>query len=298
MGLKISKTNNALKLMRFIESSMVRHPKNPAINRMMDMEAKTAASRHAVTPLEKLGVDAIFEKKKLGTKGALTPIKDLAGKTGYLGTQHDRTGDIEYSVGHSLKQNKRMNETAKKDLPKWASRTAEDQINAVIEEGMHRAFVQKVYPARGAIAGAEIDHLIIDTIDKQKTDVTNPSQSSKMAIKNIPFEARKVIRDRAMHRVDKSGPTNTYGTPVDIPTLLKQERTDRLHKSITKGYQDTASKILREHGLEDPRDFKDKSKELTKSIGGLNKLQNIRETIMRNSFKNPKVTPRETRWGT
>ena len=65
MGLRISKTNNALKLMRFIESSMVRHPKNPAINRMMDMEAKTAASRHAVTPLEKLGVDAIFEKKRL-----------------------------------------------------------------------------------------------------------------------------------------------------------------------------------------------------------------------------------------
>ena len=71
-----------------------------------------------------------------------------------------------------------------------------------------------------------------------------------------------------------------------------------MYKSVTKTYQDKASKRLQKFGLEDPSTFQDKSPELAKMAKRENALTKMRRVLQRQRNMLPMVTPRHAKFGT
>ena len=288
-------------------------------------EWKTDLAPYSRSPLERLGVNMMANKKNRlleGTKrhyptleesrsGPVTtiPTKDMFGTMGrVLGDFVPVERRVRYSVAHTpdilfSKKGEALPGTVNREtgkisrlkdqpnLPKWMERLAGKQMDSVVHEGGHLAMDDiRGGPIAPNLADSEIEHRVIQTMALDKTGVLERGDKPDRGfMRAVPGETTDLIKrfniDKRNERI--SGDKKYWGAVTDED------------KAITSQFQAPASKKLKGRGEEDPSTFVDHSKELTKSIGRINKLQNIRETIMRDSLaRKPIVTARKINWAT
>jgi hypothetical protein len=259
----------------------------------MTSELKTDLSRHAVTPLEKLGINLMYDKKQTGARGRVTPVKNLAGKEFIYGDYSPVTKDIRYSVGHSKE---------------WAGgyeKLAATQADTLVHEGVHKAMEHLV----GRPTLASDDHKIISTINVQKAGtkksdhiLNTPLQGNPQYKRNVSPAVSEYISGRGTRRFNKYARTGESIIGRQSEKSLNQDPRASgkwgVYKSVTKTYQDKASKRLQKLGLEDPSTFQDKTPELAKMAKRENALTEMRRVLQRQRNMLPMVTPRHAKFGT
>ena len=277
----------------------------------MTSELKTDLSRHAVTPLEKLGVNLMYDKKQTGAKGKVIPVKNLVGKEGIYGDYHTVTGDVRYSVGHSAKWaggSSRTLSTKKEVKTKPTAvyeKLAGKQADTLIHEGIHKAMGNLV----GRTTLSSDDHKIISTINVQKAGTKKSDHVLNIPLQGNPQYKRNVSPAVSEH-ISGIGTRrfNIYARTGESIIGRQSEKSLNqdprasgkwgLYKSVTKTYQDKASKRLQKFGLEDPSAFQDKSPELAKMAKRENALTKMRRVLQRQRNMLPMVTPRNAKFGT
>ena len=259
----------------------------------MTSELKTDLSRHAVTPLEKLGINLMYDKKQTGVRGRVTPVKNLAAKEGIYGDFQPVTGDIRYSVGHS---------------EKWAGgyeKSAGAKADTLVHEGLHKALTHLSGRPNRPID----DHRIISTINVQKAGtkksdhvLNTPLQGNPQYKRNVSPAVSEHISGIGTRRFNIYARTGESIIGRQSEKSLNQDPRASgkwgLYKSVTKTYQDKASKRLQKFGLEDPSAFQDKSPELAKMAKRENALTKMRRVLQRQRNILPMVTPRHANFGT
>lgn len=296
-------------------------PRKPAkkgsniLDASMTSELKTELSRQAITPIEKLGVNLMYDNRKMGVGGSVTPIKNLAA-IGKFGAYHSGTKNIAYSVAHSPKHSALKSEIAQrkagknelgdkhgmvdkplKDQPMlstWTQRDAAGQADTLIHEGVHKA-MHHVQGGdwwgenrKGKTVGGIMDHSVINLLNREKTG------------RGLSIAGYDILpKDRAkLSRFKRNVPEKGMKWLGALAEGDKWQYWNNRTQHFTSGLQQKASKMLAKHGLEDPSTFVDRSEEYAKSAKKINALTDMRRILMRQSMAKPIVTARKINWGT